>query len=193
MFFFLPKLLLPHSSYYHLVPDYPVLDPDLPHEHFTCLQRARGAMDLNLKLVLDELNHRFDAQDQKWESRFSNLEQAQFARAKEVDQRVAALESTATVLKSNHAEIAKADVSTCLANLEVVYGGQSDDIHMRLTTLESIRVDDIFAETMDLMMMLETAATDLAPGTRRSKLSSMISSWRSRRSRRRGITHLRLP
>ena len=67
-------------------------------------------MDPNLKLVLDEINCRFDAQDQKWESCFSNLERAHSARANEVDQRVSAPESTTAVLESDRAELAKADV-----------------------------------------------------------------------------------
>ena len=80
-------------------------------------------MDPNLKLVLDEINCWFDAQDQKWESCFSNLERAHSARATEVDQCVSALESTAAIPELNCTELAKADVPARLTNLEVVYGG----------------------------------------------------------------------
>jgi FKBP-type peptidyl-prolyl cis-trans isomerase (trigger factor) len=129
-------------------------------------------MDPNLKLVLDELNRRFDAQDQKWESRFSNLERVHSARASEVDQRVAALESLAAVVESDRAELAKADVPARLAHLEAAYGGQYDDVYMRLSALESIRVDAMFAETVDRVAVLETAATDL--GTWRPEVEALV-------------------
>ncbi|CAD6266205.1 unnamed protein product [Miscanthus lutarioriparius] len=116
-------------------------------------------MDLNLKLVLEDLNHRFDDPDQKWEKHFSNLERAHAAR-EQADLRVAARKSSTAALESNSTELAKADVTTCLANLEAGYIGQSNDVHMRLSALESIRVD-MFAETADRVTMLETAATDL--------------------------------
>jgi hypothetical protein len=50
-------------------------------------------MDPNLKLVLDELNRRFDEQDVKWERRFSDLDRDRAVRDSAVDGRLAALEA----------------------------------------------------------------------------------------------------
>lgn len=96
-----------------------------------------------------------------WESRFSNLERAHSLRAKEVDQCVAALEWAAAVLELNRDKLAKADIATCLANLEAAFDEWTDDVHMRLAILESIHVDDMFTETVDHVTLLEMAATDL--------------------------------
>lgn len=85
-------------------------------------------MDPNLKMVLDELHRRFDVQDQKWESRFANLERAHAARDRAADLRVASLESTTANIESHCAELAKADIASRLSNLEAVYINHSDSV-----------------------------------------------------------------
>ena len=57
-------------------------------------------MDPNLKMVLDELNRRFDEQDAKWERRFSDLDRDRAAHDSAVDGRLATLEAACSDLDS---------------------------------------------------------------------------------------------
>jgi len=57
-------------------------------------------MDPHLKLVLDELNRRFDEQGEKWERRFSNLDRDRAAHNSTVDGRLATLEAACSDLDS---------------------------------------------------------------------------------------------
>ena len=42
----------------------------LAHDHFTRQQHRLGIMNLETKIILDEINRRFNEHDQKWDSRF---------------------------------------------------------------------------------------------------------------------------
>jgi len=100
-------------------------------------QAARGAMDPNLKLILDA--HRFDDHDAKWEHRFADIE------------------------------------STCLVRGSVAHSSHrrtwvfphrfrlTTTIKKRLTDLESLRVEHIYAERDDRVTVLEATVTDLGP------------------------------
>ena len=57
-------------------------------------------MDPHLKMVLDELNRRFDEQDAKWERRFSDLDRDRAAHDSAVDGRLATLEAACSDLDS---------------------------------------------------------------------------------------------
>lgn len=129
-------------------------------------------MDPNLKLVLVELNRRFDDQDKKWELRFSNIERVQSAREQAVDLRFTKLESTAAALESSRAALADADVAGRLANLEANCVNHAASVKVHLTALESVRVDDMFAETADRVVTLKVAATDL--GTWRPVVEALV-------------------
>ena len=80
-------------------------------------------MDPNLKLVLDELNRRFDEQDEKWERRFFDLDRDRAARDSAVDGRLATLEA------------AYSDLDT------IRLAHTNDDRDSRVTTLEVAATD----------------------------------------------------
>jgi hypothetical protein len=57
------------------------LAADPPHRHYTRFQRSLGAMDPQLKMILDEIQRskmefgrRFDDHEARWERRFSDLD-----------------------------------------------------------------------------------------------------------------------
>lgn len=69
------------------------LEPVHHHDYFTRLQRRLGAMDVNTKLIIEEMEKKFSALDQKWEKKFSEL-------ASSRDDRISVLEVEGSELSS---------------------------------------------------------------------------------------------
>lgn len=69
------------------------LEPVHHHDYFTRLQRRLGAMDVNTKLIIEEMEKKFSALDQKWEKKFSEL-------ASSRDDRISVLEAAGSELSS---------------------------------------------------------------------------------------------
>lgn len=116
-----------------------MLEPhEIHHEHFTRLHRNLGAMEPNLKLVLEEiqkskedLNRRFDKHNEEWNRHFTDLDRARADRAAVVDQRFEALETAYSDIASN--------IGKCVADLEAVcINAERDD---RVTALEVAAMD----------------------------------------------------
>ena len=76
-------------------------------------------MDPNLKLVLDELNRRFDEQDEKWERRFSDQARDRAARDAALDTRLTSLESACSGLEYLRLAHANDDRDSRVTALEV--------------------------------------------------------------------------
>jgi len=79
------------------------LDSSSTHDHFTRLQRRLGAMNPDIKLVLDTMSKHFEDQDARWEKRFTEHDEkwerkfletdtAQDVRVSQIERAVDALE-----------------------------------------------------------------------------------------------------
>ena len=77
-------------------------------------------MDPNLKMVLDELNRRFDEQDAKWERRFSDMDRDCAARDSMVDGRLITFEVACSNLDSIRLAHTNDDHDNRVTALEVV-------------------------------------------------------------------------
>ena len=128
------------------------LIPTLPR-----LQRSRGAMEPNLKLVLEEIQkskeefgRRFDEHNKQWERRFAYLKLSRAAHDAAVDKRLDSIE---------------------LAGADTAY-----TIGRRIADLEAVRIDPLQDERDDCVTALEVAATDL--GTWRPEMEALVDDLR---------------
>ena len=76
-------------------------------------------MDPHLKMVLDELNRRFDEHDEKWERRFSDQDHDRAARDAALNTRLTSLESACSGLESLRLAHANDDRDNRVTALEV--------------------------------------------------------------------------
>ena len=112
-------------------------------------------MKPNIKLLLDEmagLNHHFDAHDDRWNRRFSDLERGLNDRASAVDSCITALEESLTAnsddlsrriakLEADPSAPGTSTVAFRLATLEASYADRDAEFTQRLSHLESLRID----------------------------------------------------
>jgi hypothetical protein len=124
-------------------------------------------MEPNFKLLLDEmasLNRRFDAHDDRWNRRFSDLERG-------LTDRITALEESLTTnsddlarrvatLEADPSAPATSAVVSRLATLEASYADRDAEFTQRLSHLESLRSGHVDRD--ERVNQLEAATADLA-------------------------------
>lgn len=129
------------------------------HEHFTRLQRAKGAMDPIVTKAFDELIKRMDEQSsrsaERWErleKRIEEVTQAMREYEQATDSRIASLEDFAS---SQYTAAVVAD------NWGSHFDSRVSDLEQRMADLELIRLSEIRDERDDRMEDLEGVVGEL--------------------------------
>jgi hypothetical protein len=102
------------------------------YEHFTRLQRKRGAMNPKMKLLLAELDKRLDAQDQRFDERFA----AQDLRFDDLKGQI----STATAASSSRLQALEQAVQV-FDEWRPAVDGVVDDLKQEVSKLSTLKVE----------------------------------------------------